>query len=141
MIVHIYYMFECSRLCFVKAQGGAPPSMAGNMLEESEKNGTHSAYIELQIKNVSHALFGAGYETVCIVPLNFSTRNLIHISLTQTMVAVVSFILMMARHPEVLRKVQAELDSVTGGQALPSFADRPNMPYLECVLKEVFRYA
>ena len=56
------------------------------------------------------------------------------------MVAIVTFILMMARNPEVLRKAQAEVDAVTGGAGLPSYADRPNMPYLEAVLKEVFRY-
>lgn len=57
------------------------------------------------------------------------------------MVTIMTFILMMVRHPEILRKAQEESDAVTGGVALPSFTDRPNMPYLECVLKEVYRCA
>ena len=52
---------------------------------------------------------------------------------------IATFILMMAHHPDVMRKVQAEIDRVVGNDQLPSLSDRPSMPYLECVLKEVFR--
>ena len=47
---------------------------------------------------------------------------------------------MMARHPEIVKRAQAEIDRVVGTDRLPSIEDRPNMPYLECIMKEVFRW-
>lgn len=43
-------------------------------------------------------------------------------------------------HPEVLKKAQAEIDLVIGNNRLPDFDDRPSLPYLECIVREVFRY-
>ena len=51
-----------------------------------------------------------------------------------------TFILAMVLHPDVYQKAQAEVDRVVGPGRLPDFEDRENLPYLECVLKEVFRY-
>lgn len=45
----------------------------------------------------------------------------------------------MVLHQDVYRKAQAELDRVVGPGRLPDFEDREHLPYLECVLKEVFR--
>ena len=42
-------------------------------------------------------------------------------------------------HPDVLEKAQAEMDRVVGSARLPDFDDRPSLPYLECVIREVFR--
>ena len=47
---------------------------------------------------------------------------------------------MMARHPEVVAKAQEEIDRVVGRDRLPSPEDRNNLPYLECIIKEVYRY-
>jgi cytochrome P450 len=43
-------------------------------------------------------------------------------------------------HPQVQEKLQDEVDRVTGGSRLPNLSDRGAMPYLECVLKEVYRW-
>ena len=51
------------------------------------------------------------------------------------------FILAMIQHPEVLAKCQQEIDSVVGNRRLPNFGDRPNLPYLECVMNECLRWA
>lgn len=45
----------------------------------------------------------------------------------------------MVLYPQVYKKLQAEMDSVVGSQRLPTFDDRPDLPYLDCVLKEVLR--
>lgn len=50
-----------------------------------------------------------------------------------------SFILAMTRYPEVFMKAQEEIDRVVGNERLPSLDDRASLPYLECVLKEVYR--
>jgi len=39
------------------------------------------------------------------------------------------FILAMIQHPEAQKKAQAELDAVVGLDRLPTFADRPSLPY------------
>lgn len=46
----------------------------------------------------------------------------------------------MVLNPEVQRKAQAEIDTVVGTGRLPNFADRPNLPGVERVLMETFRY-
>ena len=51
-----------------------------------------------------------------------------------------TFILAMVLHPDVYKKAQEEIDRVIGSERLPDFEDREQLPYLECVLKEVVRY-
>jgi len=45
----------------------------------------------------------------------------------------------MVLHPETYKKAQEEMDKVVGAVRLPSIEDRDSLPYLECVLKEVYR--
>ncbi|KAI0050256.1 cytochrome P450 [Auriscalpium vulgare] len=51
-----------------------------------------------------------------------------------------AFFLMLARYPAIQERAQAELDAVTGGTRLPSFEDRPNLPYVNALCKEVLRW-
>lgn len=44
----------------------------------------------------------------------------------------------MAQQPHIQRKAQEEVDAVVGGRP-PKCSDRECMPYLEAVIKEVFR--
>lgn len=46
----------------------------------------------------------------------------------------------MLLHPEVLRKVQEELDSVVGPGRLPSAEDRSKLVYTEAAWKESLRW-
>lgn len=46
----------------------------------------------------------------------------------------------MVLNPDAQRKAQAEIESVVGVDRLPTFADRPNLPCLERILMETFRY-
>jgi len=50
-----------------------------------------------------------------------------------------SFILGMTLHPESQKRAQAEIDRVIGDQRLPTLSDRPNLPYVNCIVKEVLR--
>ncbi|KAJ7723729.1 cytochrome P450 [Mycena maculata] len=56
-----------------------------------------------------------------------------------TVSATISFVMLMALHPAVQKRAQAEIDSITSG--IPQFADVYRLPYLLAVLKEVMRYA
>ncbi|XP_071805890.1 cytochrome P450 2U1-like [Asterias amurensis] len=45
----------------------------------------------------------------------------------------------MALHPDMQKKVQSEIDDVTGGSRQPLMADSPNMPYTNAVILETQR--
>ncbi|KAF8069217.1 cytochrome P450 [Lyophyllum atratum] len=51
-----------------------------------------------------------------------------------------TFFLLMARHPDIQAKAQQEIDSVLDSGTLPTFADRERLPFIECIIKEVFRW-
>ncbi|KAJ5090659.1 hypothetical protein N7532_009343 [Penicillium argentinense] len=60
---------------------------------------------------------------------------------TDTTVGLIEgFFLAMMNFPGVQRKAQAELDRVIGEDRFPSVADRPNLPYIDGVLKETMRW-
>ena len=46
----------------------------------------------------------------------------------------------MALHPEVQKKAQTEIDTVVGPKRLPDFHDRPSLPYINAVVKELSRW-
>jgi len=43
-------------------------------------------------------------------------------------------------YPEVQKRARAELDSVVSRDRLPTFDDRPRLPYIEAVCKELLRW-
>ncbi|KAL4077432.1 cytochrome P450 [Scleroderma citrinum] len=51
-----------------------------------------------------------------------------------------AFYLAMTLYPRVMKKAQAELDAVVGSKRLPTFADRPSLPYLEALFTELLRW-
>lgn len=57
-----------------------------------------------------------------------------------TVSTLLNFILAMVLYPEVARKAREEIDRVVGTDRLPAMSDRPNLPYLECILLETFRW-
>ena len=51
-----------------------------------------------------------------------------------------TFFLAMALHPDIMKKAQRELDAVTGRDRLPTFEDRPRLPFVGAVCREVSRW-
>ena len=45
----------------------------------------------------------------------------------------------MVHRPDVFKKAQQEIDSVIGDKLLVTVDDRCSLPYLETILKEVYR--
>lgn len=43
-------------------------------------------------------------------------------------------------YPDVKRKAQAEIDQVVGEDRFPVVADRPNLPYINAMVKESLRW-
>jgi cytochrome P450 len=54
--------------------------------------------------------------------------------------AMCSFFLALVLFPQVQRRAQAELDVVVGRDQLPTFDDRPRLPYIEALCKELMRW-
>ncbi|THU84630.1 cytochrome P450 [Dendrothele bispora CBS 962.96] len=59
--------------------------------------------------------------------------------LDTTKALIMTSILAISHHPEVLAKAQKELDAVVGPSRLPNFSDRTNLPYVEAFIREVER--
>ena len=57
----------------------------------------------------------------------------------QTESATLTFLLAMAKFPEIQKRAQAEVDAVCSGR-LPTMADRPRLPYVDAILSEVLRW-
>ncbi|KAG2337086.1 cytochrome P450 [Suillus weaverae] len=104
---------------FVKEQmdaGIAPMSFTSSLLEGR----TLSAEEDHMVKWSAASLYSGGADT--------------------TVSAIYSFFLAMTLFPDVQKKAQAEIDAVVGPDRLPSFADRDSLPYIEALVKEVFRW-
>jgi len=97
----------------------APRDFIDVYLNELEKKGEQpSSFTHKQLISIIVDLFAAGSETSSN-SVAFALLHMIH-------------------HPEILKKVQEELDSVCG-DSLPSLADRASLPYTEAVLMEAQR--
>ncbi|KAJ6779274.1 cytochrome P450, partial [Mycena vulgaris] len=51
-----------------------------------------------------------------------------------------AFFLAMSLYPEVQAEAQRELDRVVGTDRLPELSDRPDLPYINALCKEIFRW-
>ncbi|KAK1228120.1 hypothetical protein PQX77_008855 [Marasmius sp. AFHP31] len=100
---------------------------ASEKLEELDSSGNPNSTEELEtIKSTAAAIFAGGEDTV-------RARN-IDIFLG------ISFFLAMVHHPECQRRAYEEIISVVGENALPDLKDRESLPYIECIVQEVFRW-
>ncbi|KAI0642611.1 CyP450 monooxygenase [Trametes meyenii] len=57
-----------------------------------------------------------------------------------TLLSSQAFFLAMVQNPDIQRKAQEELDLIVGSDRLPEFHDRPLLPYVNAVVKEVTRW-
>jgi cytochrome P450 len=102
--------------------GTAPPSFCSTLLQESDPATATLGIEEFDIKWVANSMYAASLDTI--------------ITFTQHL------FLALLKHPEYLKRAQAELDSVLGaGPArFPTFEDRPRLPYIDALFSETFRW-
>ena len=50
-----------------------------------------------------------------------------------------TFLQMMAKYPEWVKRAQVEIDRVVQQERLPTLDDRKDIPIIDCILKEVLR--
>ncbi|KAH7099910.1 cytochrome P450 [Auriculariales sp. MPI-PUGE-AT-0066] len=97
------------------AAGTAQPSFALQVLSDPDL-----AVDEAIVKEVLNNLYIAGADTIIAT---FSW-----------------FLSAMCLFPDVQRRAREEIDRLTGGTRLPCLDDRPSLPYLEALFKEVLRW-
>ncbi|KAJ3540047.1 hypothetical protein NMY22_g4464 [Coprinellus aureogranulatus] len=102
-------------------QGVAEPSVASKMIDDLSPVGSPSrADEEEDARDALGVGYIAGSDT--------------------TLAAVLTFVLLMAKYPEVQKKAQAEVDEVVGFGQIPSFDDFPKLVYIQAIIREVLRY-
>ncbi|EJD49131.1 cytochrome P450 [Auricularia subglabra TFB-10046 SS5] len=107
---------------FVKSQlrsGTAAHSFSASMLQGEDGNGVAPDEEDI-IMWLAGSLYGGGSDTSV-------SSNL-------------SFFLAMTLYPDVQRKAQEEIDALTGGDRLPVYADRARLPYVDALVKEIYRW-
>lgn len=102
--------------------GTAPPSFCSTLLQESDPATATLGIEEFDIKWIANSMYAASLDTI--------------ITFTQHL------FLALLKHPECLKRAQAELDSVLGaGPArFPTFEDRPRLPYIDALFSETLRW-
>ncbi|RPD64515.1 CyP450 monooxygenase [Lentinus tigrinus ALCF2SS1-7] len=100
-------------------RGEAKDSMVVHFFDDGDAH-DELHYAEAMMKELTLTTYAAGADT--------------------TNASVAAFFLAMALHPEVQMKAQQELDGVVGTNRLPEFSDRPSLPYIDALVKELLRW-
>ncbi|KAG8719499.1 hypothetical protein FRC08_002681 [Ceratobasidium sp. 394] len=119
-MIHEPYEWTRSQM----AAGTASPSILKDLLTKMANTPSFKHGIEEEediVRWVVGTLYAAGSDTI--------------------VASIMTFILAMILHPEVQKKVQAELDGVLGEKRVPELNDREALPYTNCVLKESARWS
>ncbi len=58
----------------------------------------------------------------------------------KTVSSLSSLFLALVLYPEVQKRAQAELDTVIARDRLPTFDDRPRLPYIDALCRELLRW-
>ncbi|KAF6757369.1 cytochrome P450 [Ephemerocybe angulata] len=69
-----------------------------------------------------------------------AARDVLTLGYIGSLAAAMTFVLLMALHPEVQKRAQAELDEVVGFGQIPTFEDQPKLVYIDALLRELFRW-
>ncbi|KAG5732267.1 Cytochrome P450 2B19 [Termitomyces sp. T112] len=70
----------------------------------------------------------------------FLIKGFTSAAIETTSITLQNFILACIRYPEWIPSAQKEIDAVVGTDRLPSFKDRPFLPYVEAIVRETLRW-
>ncbi|KAI9454926.1 cytochrome P450 [Russula earlei] len=99
------------------SNGTAQPSLALENLQQTEKL---SGLEREKAENVIAGALGTMY--------------------SDTVSSIMSFFVAILLNPDIQRKAQKELDTLTRRERLPTFEDRPDLPFVDAICKEVLRW-
>jgi hypothetical protein len=112
-----------------------PPCLVADSM--NSMGGFENDIVETAIKEAASVAF-AGIYIKALSPLAFAIK--IMLTSAQTSGTLLVFLLAMVLHPEVQAKAQADIDRVVGKDRLPNFDDRPELPYVDAVIRETLRW-
>ncbi|CDO74150.1 hypothetical protein BN946_scf185043.g200 [Trametes cinnabarina] len=72
--------------------------------------------------------------------IKWTANSMYSASLDTTMTVIRHFLLLMELYPDAVIKAQKEIDSVVGTHRLPTFSDRPSLPYVDAIMSECLRW-
>ncbi|KAF8908532.1 cytochrome P450 [Gymnopilus junonius] len=101
------------------AEGTEIPSFVSRFLKR-QLEGCASKEEEEAVRNIAWTVYSGASDTM--------------VSATGT------FFYAMTIHPEIQRKAQSEIDRVVGTGRLPNLEDRPSLPYIDAIYREVLRF-
>ncbi|KAF8837243.1 cytochrome P450 [Paxillus ammoniavirescens] len=120
------------------ADGSAEPSLVYDFLSRSREAGGNGLLDEEIVKEVAASgLTGKQLDESVLIAM---TSRSLSAGIETTSSVLMAFFLAMAMHPKVQEHAQAEIDEVVGRGRLPSFDDRASLPYVEAVLRELYRW-
>ncbi|KAI5833905.1 cytochrome P450 [Schizophyllum commune Tattone D] len=100
--------------------GTAPPSFMKSLLQELQADDHDSALTKERVQGLCATAFAAGADT--------------------TLDTLTTFVFAIVNYPEVQERARAELRAVVGLDRLPEMEDRQNLPYIERIVQETFRF-
>lgn len=101
-----------------RAEGDKRESLIDEKLDEVKQNGWPLS--DIAFTNLFGELIEGGADT---------TAN-----------QILALLMGLAKHPEVQKKAQAEIDRVCGHDRPPTFNDLDQLPYINCIVKEGLRW-
>ncbi|KAJ2930258.1 hypothetical protein H1R20_g6806, partial [Candolleomyces eurysporus] len=116
MMVEVPYADAKKRI----ESGNPAASILLTNLQKIEEGVKDDAFTEDVLRNTVGALYSAGSDT--------------------TVSAMVTCILGLLEHPEILKKAQEQIDAVVKPGHLPDLDDEPSLPYVTAIAKEVLRW-
>ncbi|KAH9917056.1 cytochrome P450 monooxygenase [Fomitopsis serialis] len=122
-----YLLSPCSSYFSVVAWNGKA-SFLTTLLESLATDGDLTPEHEEHLKGAAIVLYTG------------KPQQLLTCGTDTTSTVLASFFLAMTLYPEVVKKAQDEIDRVVGNARLPDFEDRSSLPYLECILSELYRW-
>ncbi|KAI0027158.1 cytochrome P450 [Vararia minispora EC-137] len=82
----------------------------------------------------------AAKDNICALaqrPMDYAIEQLAQPSVSTLYAAILALVM----YPDVQHKAQEEVDCVIGSERLPTLADRDNLPYINAMAKELFRWS
>ncbi|KAI0029079.1 cytochrome P450 [Vararia minispora EC-137] len=95
---------------------------------------------QVLVDGLGNTYFGSSMHFALASLIFIFVNRLFAAAIDTTTSASMTFILCMVLNPHVQAKAHEELDRVIGRERMPSFYDRPNLPYIGAVYMEILRW-
>ncbi|KZS88717.1 cytochrome P450 [Sistotremastrum niveocremeum HHB9708] len=94
------------------------------------------AYHSFVLKQLSSQELDAEHEDI----IKFLSGTMYLAGVDTVLSAMLTFVLAMSLEPEVQKRAQKEIDDIVDSDRLPNIMDRERLPYVNALIKEVYRY-